>query len=277
MSNFNEQFEFTFPNQLDLVKSSVLKQVNLLKEVAAVYADAISSGGLVHVYANGHSRVSVEEMVIRMGALSGFHAILSSALTTFTDVIGSNGLRVGQFFEKVEGSGAQLLDEVDFGPKDAFLVITATGTTAAAVDIALEFSKRYPDLPLVGIASSQQSQQAPPKHSSGLNLWHVVRNSKKGYFIDNGMPIGDLTTEIVGKTGTYRVCPLSSIGALTIVQSLNELTIRELDSRGIAHHVLRNMHLDNTQDNYDMWLRDQRKRYSLATNHSDRVIPFKNV
>ena len=277
MSNYDDLFEFTFPNQLDLVKSSVFKQVNLLKEVAAVYADAISSGGLVHVYANGHSRVSVEEMVIRMGALSGFHPILSSALTTFTDVIGSDGLRIGQFFEKVEGSGSQLLDEVDFGAKDVFLVVTATGTTVAAVDIALEFSKRYPDLPLVAIASSEQSQKAPPKHSSGLNLWHVILNAKKGYFIDNGMPMGDLTTEILGKTGTYRVCPLSSIGALTIVQSLNELTIRILDSRGIAHHVLRNMHLDNTQDNYDMWLRDQRKRYSLATNNPERVIPLKNI
>lgn len=276
MNNYDDQFEFTFPNQLDRVKSSVFKQVNLLKEVAAVYADAMGSGGLVHVYANGHSRVSVEEMVVRMGALSGFHPVLSSALTTFTDVIGSDGLRVGQFFEKVEGSGSQLLDEVDFGPKDVFLVVTATGTTIAAVDIALEFNARYPDLPLVAIASLEQSQQAPPKHSSGLNLWHILQNAKKGYFIDNGMPVGDLTTEIVGKTGTYRVCPLSSIGALTIVQSLNELTIRELDSRGIAHHVLRNMHLHNTRDNYDMWLRDQRKRYSLAIDHPNRVIPLKN-
>lgn len=276
MSNCSDEIRLTFPDQLDHVKSSTLKQADLLKKVAAVYADAIGSGGLVHVYANGHSRVSVEEMVIRMGALSGFHAILSSALATFTDVTGPNGLRVGQFFEKVEGSGGQLLDEVDFGSKDALLVITATGTTIAAVDIALEFSKRYPDLPLIAIASSRQSQEAPPKHSSGLNLWHVVQNSKKGYFIDNGMPMGDLTTTITGKSGTYRVCPLSSIGALTIVQSLNELTIRELDARGISHHVLRNMHLDNTQDNYDLWLRDQRKRYSLATNHSERVIPLKN-
>ncbi len=275
MSNDNDQLEFTFPNQLDKVKLSVFKQVDLLREVAKIYADAIGSGGLIHVYANGHSRVSVEEMVIRMGALSGFHPVLPSALTTFTDVIGSDGLRVCQYLEKVEGTGSQLLDEVDFGPQDAFLVVTATGTTIAAVDIALAFTKRYPDLPLIAIASSEQSQQAPPKHSSGLNLWHVVRNARKGYFIDNGMPVGDLTTEIVGKTGTYNVCPLSSIGALTLVQSLNELTIRELDARGIAHHVLRNMHLKDTQDNYEMWLRDQRKRYSLATNHPGRVIPLK--
>jgi hypothetical protein len=85
--------------------------------------------------------------------------------------------------------------------------------------------------------------------------------------------MGDLSLSIEGITGSYQVCPLSSIGALTVVQSLNELTIRELDARGVAHHVLRNMHLGNTTDNYDAWLRDQRVRYALATNNPGRVEP----
>ncbi|MNL21480.1 hypothetical protein D3C87_1427720 [compost metagenome] len=208
-----------------------------------------------------------------MGALTGFHPLLSVGLTTFTDVIGTDGLRMCQYFEKVEGSGKQLLNEVDFGPNDALLVITATGTTIAAVDIALEFSRQYPDLPLVALASAAQSQEAPAVHSSGLNLWHVIKNAKKGYFIDNGMPVGDLTVEVNGKTGNYKVCPLSSIGALSVAQSLNELTIKELDHRGIAHPVLRNMHLANTTDNYDQWLRDQRKRFALATNNPNAVKP----
>ena len=265
--------KLTFPYRLDRVKQVVLEQEAILKEVATVYADAIASGGLVHVYANGHSRLSVEELVIRMGALTGFKAILSDALTTFTDVIGSNGLRVDQFFEKVENSGLQLLSEIDFGPKDALLVITATGTTTAAVDIALAFTRLYPDLPIVGIASVEQSRTAPPKHSSGKNLWHVIQEAKRGYFLDNGMPIGDLSIHVEGKTGAYDVCPLSSIGALTLVQSLNELTIRELDERGVAHLVLRNMHLNDTTDNYEAWLRDQRIRYAKAIHHPQRVKP----
>jgi uncharacterized phosphosugar-binding protein len=268
-----EDIAFTFPAQLDVVKNNLTKQTELLKQVAKVYADAIGNGGMVHIYANGHSRVTVEETAVRMGALTGFHPLLSVGLTTFTDVIGADGLRICQFFEKVEGSGKQLLGEVDFGPHDALLVVTATGTTVAAVDIALEFSKQYPDLPLVALASAAQSQQAPVKHSSGLNLWHVVKNARKGYFIDNGMPIGDLTVEVNGKTGTYKVCPLSSIGALAVAQSLNELTIKELDRRGIPHPVLRNMHLANTTDNYDQWLRDQRTRYALATNNPNAVKP----
>ncbi|WP_316814179.1 SIS domain-containing protein [Pedobacter heparinus] len=268
-----DDLALSFPEQLDVVKNNLIRQTALLKQVASVYADALGSGGLVHIYANGHSRVTVEETTVRMGALTGFHPLLSGGLTTFTDVIGSNGLRMCQFFEKVEGSGKQQLAEVDFGPNDVLLVVTATGTTIAAVDIALEFNKQYPELPLVALASAEQSQQAPVKHSSGLNLWHVVKAAKNGYFIDNGMPSGDLTVGVNGQTGTYQVCPLSSIGALAVTQSLNELTIKELDRRGIAHPVLRNMHLDNTADNYDSWLRDQRKRYAMAKHHPQAVKP----
>lgn len=263
----------TFPHQLAIIQQKILQQEATLKTVAGLYADAIESGGLIHVYANGHSRIAVEEMCIRMGALTGFRSILSSGLTSFTDVIGSNGIRVNQFFEKVERSGAALLDEIDFGPKDVMLVITATGTTTAAVDIALEFNKRYPAQPLVAISCAEQSKHAPAKHGAGLNLWHVIQQASKGYFIDNAMPVGDLSIDIEGRQGHYKVCPLSSIGALTVVQSLNELTIQALDERGIEHFVLKNMHLNNTEVNYDNWLRDQRKRYARSVHNDEALIP----
>ncbi len=268
--------DLTFPGQLDKIKAGLLAQEHLLKEVAGLYANAIESGGLVHLYANGHSRQSVEETVIRMGALTGFHPILADAIITFNDVVGPNGIRVDQFYEKVEGIGAMLLKEVQFGPKDVLTVITATGTTAAAVDMALEFSKRYPNLTIVGIASKVQSAKVPPKHSSGKNLIHILEENPNGYFIDNSMPFGDLSVKVNGQTGTYNVCPLSTVGAISVIQSLNELTIKTLDERGIRHHVLRNMHIENTQDNYDEWLDDQRKRYALATYNPNRVQPKSN-
>lgn len=267
--------KLTFPKQLSKIQDAILLQEIILQEVAALYATAFANGGLVHVYANGHSRIAVEEMCIRMGALTGFRSILSTGLTSFTDVVGANGIRVNQFFEKVENSGAALLDEIDFGLHDVLLVVTATGTTAAAVDIALEFTKRYPSLPIVAISCKEQSEHAPTKHSSGKNLWHVVKDAKNGYFIDNGMPIGDLSISFDGINDIYKICPLSSIGALTVVQSLNELTIKELDSRGILHPVLKNMHLNNTEVNYDTWLLDQRKRYAKATYNSESVMPIK--
>ena len=260
--------ELTFPNQLETVRKGVLAQAETLGQVAEIYATALQHGGLVHVYANGHSRVTVEEMVVRMGALTGFHAFLNTGLANFTDVVGANGVRLNQAIEKVEGLGALLLNEYDIGPHDALVVVSATGTTAAAVDMALAFNARYPNHPLIVLCSAEQSRNAPAKHSSGKNLHDVIEEAEHGFLLDNCMPYGDLTVTVAGQTGVYQVCPLSSIGALTIVQSLNELTIRELDRRGVQHHVLRNMHLHDTVDSYDLWIRDQRRRYARALNAS---------
>jgi len=264
------EVELTFPEQLVKVRDVLFSQADKLRAVATTFADAIAAGGLVHIYANGHSRLAVEELCIRMGALTGFHPILPITLSSFTDVVGPSGIRVNQAIEKVEGLGSKLLAEVDIDTNEPLIVVSATGQTQAAVDIALEFTHRYPENPLVIISSEIQAREGAPKHSSGKTLYHVAQEAKRGFFLDNGMPLGDVTTTVTGQTGTYKVCPLSSIGALSIIQSLNELTIRMLDARGIKHHVLANMHLGQTQDNYDAWLSDQRRRYAGALYNSHR-------
>lgn len=256
--------DLSFPHQLDRIRDAVLAQADVLARVAGAYADAFVAGGVVHVYANGHSRIAVEEVCVRMGALTGFHPLLSVGLTSFTDVVGVNGIRVNQAIEFHEGLGEKILDEYSIGPRDCLLVVTATGTTAAAVDMARAWSARHPDNPLVGLCSKAQSRSAKSKHSSGETLSDVVERSPRGLLIDNGMPVGDLSLEIEGQTGRYAIGPLSSIGALTVVQSLNELTLRELDRRGHAHMVLQNMHLGGYGPNYDEWLADQRARYARA-------------
>lgn len=275
MSPAGVPLPLTFPDQLDRVRDAMRAQAGTLRTVAALFAEAIAGGGLVHVYANGHSRIAVEELCIRMGALTGFHPLLQAGLTTFTDVVGANGIRVNQAIERIEGLGARLLDEFDIGPGEPLLVITATGTTQAAVDIACEWVRRYPDNPLVGLCSKAQSTQAAAKHSSGENLHQVVARARHGHLIDNGMPVGDTTVLVGGRTGTYPICPLSSVAGVTVVQCLNELTLRELDARDAPHHVLRNMHLKDTQDTYELWIRDQRARYARALNHPAPTTPVK--
>lgn len=265
----------TFPNQLNRIRDGVLAQADTLRKVASHYADAIQNDGLIHVYANGHSRITVEEMVVRMGALTGFHPLLAQALSNFTDVVGADSLRLNQAIEKVEGLGAVLLDEVDIGEHDVFICISATGQTQAAVDFALEVSRRYPNHPLVCIASLEQASQAAPKHSCGKTLWHIAKEHAHGFFLNNCMPMGDLSTTIEGQTGKYMVCPLSSIGSLTLIQSLNELTLCELDRRGYRHIVLQNMHLGGYGVNYDEWLADQRRRYAKAMHNPNSAKPRK--
>ncbi len=263
----------TFPDRLAEIAAVMRGQSAKLAQVAVWYADALESGGLIHAYANGHSRIALEEMVVRMGALAGFHPVLAHALANFTDVVGNDGLRLNQAIEKVEGLGVVLLDEMAIGAKDVFVVISATGQTQAAVDFALTVSERYPNNPLVVLASITQSQQAEPKHSSGKTLFHVAQDHAHAVHLDNAMPMGDLSTTVSTPGIQVQACPLSSIGALTVVQCLNELTLRELGSRGIAHPVLQNMHLGGYGVNYNAWLAEQRKRYARVLHNPDAVPP----
>lgn len=263
----------TFPNQLKRIQDGVLVQEATLHKVAESFAKVIARGGVVHVYANGHSRVTVEEMCVRMGALTGFHPILAHALSNFTDVVGSDSLRLCQAIEKVEGLGKVLLSEFDVAADEPLVVVSATGQTQAAVDIAIEFSQRYPDNPVIAICSLEQSRQAPPKHSSGKTLFDVIASAKHGYLLDNCMPMGDVSITFEGKEATYKICPLSSIGALTLVHSINELTIQALDAMNVKHHVLQNMHLAATGVNYDAWLADQRRRFATCLHNPDALQP----
>ena len=274
MHNSAGHLPLTFPDGLDHIREAVHAQADRLRRTATIFADAIAAGGVVHVYANGHSRIAVEELCIRMGALTGFHPMLQAGMTTFTDVVGVNGIRVNQAIEKVEGLGAKLLEEFDIAGGEPLLVITATGTTPAAVDIAREWTRRYPDNPLIGLCSRAQSEKAMPKHGSGENLHHVIARARNGILLDNAMPVGDTTVLVEGRMDTYPICPISSVAALCFVQTLNELTLRELDRRGIRHHVLRNMHLNNTTDSYDAWIRDQRARYARTLNNAHALKPL---
>ena len=270
MSTSSSSADFIFPAQLDRVRASLETQAPELRAVAACFANAIAAGGLVHVYANGHSRLAVEELCVRMGALTGFHPLLQVGLTTFTDVVGVNGIRVNQAIEKVEGLGEKLLDELDIADGEPLLAISATGQTSAAVDIALAWRRRFPRNQLVLLCSREQARQGAPKHSAGKTFWHVfVDGAPIVHLLDNAMPLGDTSVRVDGTTDTYPICPLSSIGALAVIQSLNELTLRELDRRGVRHHVLRNMHLGDTRDSYAAWMRDQRRRYARALHRPD--------
>lgn len=268
--------KLTFPKHLDRLRDNAFNQEAKLAEIAELFADTLTADGVVHIYANGHSRVTVEELVVRMGALTGFHAIMNHGLTNFTDVIGRDGLRLCQAIEQVEGLGAKLLDEITVRANEPMIVVSATGQTHAAVDLALAFMKRYPENPLICICSEAQSRESAPKHSSGKTLWHCAKEAKRGYLLDNGMPVGDLSTTFEGKHLTYQVCPLSSIGSLTLVHCLNELTVQAIDARGKTHEVLRNMHLEGYGVNYDEWLEDQRRRYAKVTYDPGALEPIKD-
>src|SRR6187402_2059733 len=131
-------------------------------------AQAIGSGGLVHLFGAGHSRIPVEEMFPRYGSYPGFNPIVELSVTFHTQVVGANGQRQAMFIERTSGLAEVILSNFSFGPKDVMIVFSAGGTTAVPIEMARGARSR--GLRVIAVTSVQQSLSDEPDTAAGDRL-----------------------------------------------------------------------------------------------------------
>src|SRR5213075_1396618 len=136
---------------IELLEKLDRTQGAALDHAAAICADAIGGGGLVHLFGTGHSRMSVEEMFPRYGSYPGFHPMVELSTTFHTQVVGTNGQRQAMFIERTPGLADVILSNFRFDPKDAVMVFSASGLGAVVVEFARGARKR--GLPVVAVTS----------------------------------------------------------------------------------------------------------------------------
>ncbi len=106
----------------------------------------------------------------------GFHPVVELSLSNHHQVVGSNGQRQAMFIENAEGLGHVILRNFQLDPeRDVMLVISAGGTNAVPIEVALE-AKRL-GLPVIAITSVEHSRLSKPRHSSGKRLFAQTRDA----------------------------------------------------------------------------------------------------
>lgn len=233
-------------------------QADNIERAADIFAASIAADGLVHMFGAGHSRMGVEEIFPRIGSIVGYHPIVELALTYYTNVVGTMGLKQSFFLERVDGYGEVILDNYEFGPHDSMLVISSTGINNVVVAVALGAKRR--GLPVVAITSFAHSQAARSRHASGKRLMEVADVA-----IDNCTPPGDAMIEIDG--AEYPVGPGSTIGTATVAHSINERVATKLVERGAPPIVLGSPHFqgaegaeERAKENLDRYFAEYRRR-----------------
>lgn len=204
-------------------------QLDKIAAAAEICAKAIESGGLVHLFGTGHSRIPVEEMFPRYGSFPGFNPIAELSMTFHTQVTGANGQRQAMFIERVEGLAEQILANFSFGPDDAMIIYSSGGTTAVPIEMAMGAKQR--GLPVIAVTSVAHSGASPSGHSSGSHLLDHA-----DIVIDLGIPVGDSLIEIDGSE--TRVGPGSTISNIAITNEIKVQTAGLLASRGALPPVL---------------------------------------
>jgi uncharacterized phosphosugar-binding protein len=217
------------PAATELLERLAETQEDALEAAAALCAEAIGSGGLVHAFGTGHSRIAVEELFPRYGSFPGFHPLVELSMTFHTQVVGANGQRQAMFIERVEGLAEAILDNFELHPPDAMIVFSAGGTTAVPIEMAM--GARTRGLPVVAVTAVEASRQSRSGHSSGTRLLDHA-----DVVLDLCTPPGDALVRIEGLDTP--VGPGSTIAAVALANELKVRTAMALHARGALPPVI---------------------------------------
>ncbi len=214
---------------IDLLHRLWDTQAAAIDKAAALCADAIAGGGLVHLFGTGHSRVPVEEMFPRYGSYPGFHPIVELSTTFHTQVVGANGQRQAMFIERTEGLAEVILSNFQLAPPDVMIVFSAGGRGANGIEMAIGARKR--GLPVIAVTSLAQSDAGPPAHSSGTRLYDHA-----DVVIDLCTPAADALVAL--DDVDTPVGPGSSIAAIAVANEIKVQVAQELTNRGALPPVI---------------------------------------
>ncbi len=195
----------------DVLNAIELTQADALRQAAKLMARSIAADGLVHMFGAGHSSLPVAEAYPKCGNLVGFHPMVELALSCFTNVVDSNGIKQFTFLERVEGYGEAILQSYILEPRDTMLIFSQSGINSVVIDVALGAKRR--GLPVVSVMSLAQATALPARHSSGRRL-----NEISDIVIDNCVPFGDVTVHLPGMDEPMG--PASTLAAIAIVNTL---------------------------------------------------------
>jgi len=208
---------------IELLEKLDRTQGAALDHAAAICAEAIGGGGLVHLFGTGHSRIPVEEMFPRYGSYPGFNPIVELSMTFHTQVVGANGQRQAMAIERTPGLAEVILSNFRFGPQDVMIVFSAGGETAVPIEMAR--GARARGLRVIAVTSLAQSTTGDSDTAAGDRLAY-----EGDLVIDLCTPHADALVAIDGIDTP--VGPGSTLAAVAIANSIKVRTAQLLAERG---------------------------------------------
>ena len=221
-------------------------------------ADAIAADGLVHCFGTGPSRMPVEEMFPRYGSYPGFNPIVELSMTFHTQVVGANGQRQAMFIERMPGLAEVILGNFRFFPNDVMVVFSASGLTAVPVEMARGAKAR--GLRVIAVTSVAQSLAGEAEPAAGARLLEVA-----DLVLDLCSPHADASVSIDGLESP--VGPLSTVGAVAIVNAIKSRTAELLVGRGAMPPVISRasaVGAERSRELFDQAYREHARRLARA-------------
>ena len=190
-------------NELQRCQQIVLKQEDIIDEIADHIYQSLVAGGVLHVFGSGHSHVLAEELFHRAGGLIPVNAILEEYLMPH---MGPS--HVGPL-ERLPGIAQIIFQSYDLRPQEVILLNSNSGINAATVELAQLAKEKG----LITVAITSLTHSAAVNSRIGKKLFEVT-----DYALDTGTPVGDACVSLKGYD--VNIAPLSTIVSVLIAQLL---------------------------------------------------------
>ena len=220
--------DYFYDSLIDLTHTLYEKEHENIEKASRIVADAIASGGVVHVFGSGHSIGFGMEMTGRPGSLVPVHHIDTADFVLKGMVTLADFKNPDDIFERRPHLADKLYNMYDVRPEDVFIIISNSGINGLVIDMAITARENHHKV--IVITSWQHTSTEPSRHPSGKHLYEFG-----DVVIDNCGPKGDALLE----TGRpEKVCSVSSITGALIAQSIVMETVEMLVADGIEAPIL---------------------------------------
>ena len=170
----------------------------------AIYA-SLQKGGILHVFATGHSHMIADELFYRSGGLAPVNPLLVSDIMVYEGAVHST------LVERQSGVAKRILDKFELRAGDCLLIASNSGINIAAIEAA-ELAKER-GLTVICVTSVKTSRALVSRHPEGKKLYQVG-----DIIIDNHSPEGDGLLEV--PQNGQRTGGASTFGILFIAQRI---------------------------------------------------------
>lgn len=198
-----------------------------IRKGAAMMADSVQRGGLIHLFGSGHSVLPVMDTFPRYGSYPVFHPLMDARLQ-WQNVLGSGGAKGVLWLERREGYAKVLFENQPIRSGDVMVVFSHGGMNAAGIEVAMEAASR--GLKVIAVTSMDNQRRSKAGHSSGKKLSEVA-----DLVIDNCTPAEDALVSVEGWKAP--VAAGSTVAFITIAMAIVAEVAAELAKRGIKPPV----------------------------------------
>lgn len=241
----NSLAEQYFDRVMDILQEVRRTQIRRIQQAAALVADTIARGGIIHIFGAGHSHLLAEEVFFRAGGLAPVNALLEPSLMLHAGALKSTAI------EQIPQYAAILLEYHGVRSGDVLIIVSNSGVNSVPVELAIQARARR--VATIGLTCVAYSQQLQPNNPAGKRLHEVVDLT-----IDNGGVPGDAILKVPGLGPG--VGPTSTVVGATILNALMAEAIQRLRVQGLEPPVFLSSHLDGAVEHNAQLIQRYRER-----------------